>query len=254
MTDARGRPGFTSLRELTARAIAEAGPAEGSLAEARLKAAATLELARALHHLRRTKSGRHVLSLPLLTTPTTKVKGNMQHTDTPSELIESSDGVSDDGALDQQIIGACRCDAVSGLGDIAIGSGLRQHLSIHDGVAGTRLEHLSVAGLSDIAIGGGIPSYLFTKKNLSNPQVRLRIGQAIRSMTPKMRRRVVGRLQQALRASRVMARVSGAVRNVYPSVSGYSGGYPTVAGWNGIMVSGRRSSCPYANVVGALTP
>lgn len=239
---------FSSPRQLLARALTETTPAEGSLAEARLKAAATLELARAIHHLKRTKSGRHVLSLPL---PTTKVKGNMQHTDTPSELVESSDGVSDDGAFDEQIIGACACDAV--------GSGLRQHLRVHDGIAGGLqhlsvaggLQHLSVAGLGDIAVGGlgdlavaGVPSYLFTQRNLQNPALRRRLGAAIKAMTPKLRRRVLARLKAAVSVARPLV---GAVHSVYPTVGS--------GGWSGITVSGRsRGGCPYANVAGALTP
>lgn len=241
---------FASPRQLLARALTETTPAEGSLAEARLKAAATLELARAIHHLKRTKSGRHVLSLPL---PTTKVKGNMQHTDTPSELVESSDGVSDDGAFDEQIIGACACDAV--------GSGLRKHLRVHDGVAGG-LQHLSVAGLGDIAVGGlgdlavagnSFPTYLFTRANLSNPVFRRRLANVLKSMTPKLRRRVSSRIVTAFHDiifQRALPSV-GAVHSIYPTVGS--------GGWSGITVSGRQSSrrgggCPYANVAGALTP
>jgi hypothetical protein len=239
---------FSSARQLAARAVGESVPPAGSAAEARLKAAATLELARALHHLKRTRSGRYILSLPL----TTKVKGiSMQHTDVPSELSESSDGVSDDGAIDQQIIGACACDAV--------GSGLRQHLQMHNGVAGGLqhisvaggLQHISVAGLGDIAVGGlgdltiaGFPGYLFTQKNLSNPTIRRRLAASIKAMTPKLRRRVMARLKSAALAQG--ARV-GAVHNVYPTVGS--------GGWSGITVAGRsRGGCPYANVVGALTP
>lgn len=309
---------FVSRRELAVRALGEATPEEDSLAEARLKAAATLELARALHHLRRTKSGRHVLSLPL---PTTKVKGtmanlskrgarvakirgdllrhldagdldtherrytygklaqielnpltrayyqtrarigiDMSNTDTPSELTESSDGISDDGAFDQQIIGACRCDSVSGLADIAIGSGLRQHLNIHNGVAGSGgVEHLMVSGgLQHLMVSGRIPSYLFTRANLSNPIFRRRLSSALKAMTPKMRRRASARIVAAFHSlpnNWQNLSVNGAVRNVYPSVAGFRGGYPSVSGgWSGVSVSGRRSSCPYANVAGAFTP
>lgn len=150
------------------------------------------------------------------------------YSDTPSELIEQSDGVTDDGALDEEIIGACNC----------VGSGLRQHLV----VSGT-LQHVSVAGLGDLAIAG-LPSYLFTRKNLSNPVARRRIAASIKAMTPKLRRRVLGRLRAAVSASRHL--VSGVV-TAYPSVAG--------GGWQGITVSGRRSGgCPYANVAGALTP
>lgn len=158
----------------------------------------------------------------------TKVGAPMStnQTDTPSELGCYSDGVTDDASFTPELVG---CGSISG-----------------------GIQHLSVAGgLSSLAVGGnlgsltiaGLPSYLFSRKNLSNPVVRRRLGAAIKAMTPKLRRRVLDRLRAAVS----VARVSGEVRSAYPSVSG--------VGWDGIMVSGsRRGGCPYANVAGALTP
>lgn len=240
-------------RELISpRQLAVRGQVADDVSSKRRAVAAALELARAQHHLAQTRArkplSRRLAALGLLPLPTTKVKGLMSSFnrlsisgDVPSELAEQSDGVSDDGAMDEQIIGACACDAV--------GSGLMKHLSIHDGVAGG-LQHIAVSGLGDLAIGGlgdlaigGLPSYLFTRKNLSNPVMRRRLGAAIKAMTPKLRRRVMERLRTA--AS--VARVSGQVRSAYPTVAG--------GGWQGISVSGiRRGGCPYANVAGALTP
>lgn len=165
----------------------------------------------------------------------TEVKGmSTNQTDTPPELASYSDGVSDDGAFHPEIIGC----GLSGI------SGSIQHLS----VAGTGgIQHLSVAGsLGDLAVAG-IPSYLLSRRNLSNPEVRRRVASAIERMTPKMKRRVLRRLRTAVS----VARVSGQVRGAYPSIAGTASS-PGV-GWSGVMVSG-RGSCPYANVAGALTP
>lgn len=54
---------FESERARAARAIAEEPPAEGSDRQARLAAAALLEIARARHHLRRALSGKFPLAL-----------------------------------------------------------------------------------------------------------------------------------------------------------------------------------------------
>lgn len=131
--------------------------------------------------------------------------------DLPAELGSYSDGVTDDAAFHPEIIGC----------------GM-------PGVAGS-LSDLSVAGL---------PGYLFTKKNLSNAAVRRRLSANIKAMAPKTRRRVLARLREAV----AVARVSGQVRNAYPSIAGSS----CNVGWSGITVQGSR--CPYANVAGALTP
>lgn len=130
--------------------------------------------------------------------------------DLPPELASFSDGVTDDAAYHQEIIG-CGSDCRGG----------------------------SV---------GSLPGYLFTRKNLSRPEVRRRLADHIRSMSPKVRRRVISRLQRA--AS--IARVSGAIRSVTPSIAG--NGWDAVSGPS-IAIGGRRSGgCPYANVSGALTP
>lgn len=147
----------------------------------------------------------------------------MSNSDLPSELGSYSDGVTDDAAFHPEIIGGCDCSVAGGI------------------------QHLSVAGsLGGLAVAG-IPEYLFSSKNLSNPVVRRRIAAAIERMTPKMKRRVLGRLRSAVS----VARVSGAVRAVYPSIAGRR---PANVGWDGIMVSGRSGGCPFANVAGALTP
>ncbi len=169
-----------------------------------------------------------------------EVKGmSSNQTDTPPELGSYADGPSDDGAYHPEIIGC-------GLDGLDIGGSL-QHIS----VAG-RLQHLSVAGgLGSLAVGGlgdlavaGIPSYLLTRRQLSNPVVRRRVASAIERMTPKMKRRVLSRLRTAVS----VARVSGEVRGAYPSIAGGCN-----VGWSGVMVSG-RGGCPYASVAGALTP
>lgn len=187
-----------------------------SLAEHR-RALAAADLARALHHLDRV----------LKRKKTTKIGAPMSNSDLPSELGSYSDGVTDDAAFHPEIIG-CGMPGISG-----------------------SLQHLSVAGgLGDLALVGayrGIPGYLLTKKGLRDSTVRLRIAENIRAMTPKLRRRVLHRLRQAVQASRTMARVSGAVRGAYPSIAGN-------VGWSGITVSGSRGGCPFANVAGALTP
>lgn len=144
----------------------------------------------------------------------TRIEGAlMSQSDLPSELGSYSDGVADDAAYHPEIIGAhCTCSpSVSGLGDLAV---------------------------------AGIPSYLLSKKSLSNPALRRRVARAIERMTPKMKRRVLGRLKTAVS----VARVSGAVRSAYPTIAGSSG-----RGWNGITVSG-RGGCSYENVAGPLTP
>lgn len=167
--------------------------------DARLSAAALLELARAKHHLRRVRP-----SLWFPPSPHTEVKGMSL----PPEMSESSDGITDDGAVDASIIG---CDCAPSV--------------------------------------EGIPSYLLTKKNLARPAVRARLAQSIRAMTPKVRRRVIGRLKMAValaeRAQAARARVSGIV-HVTPSIAG------AVSGWQAANVSIGR--CPYSNVAGALTP
>ncbi len=214
--------------DLLDAAIAESKRTDIDSVAATRMAAARLELARALYHLRVARSGRRSSST------TTKVKGMSTFNrlsisgDVPYELTEQSDGVSDDGAMGQQIIGSCDCDA--------IGSGMRQHLNV------SGLGSLAVGGLGDLAVAG-LPGYLFTRKNLSNPVMRRRLGAHIKAMTPKLRRRVMARLKLAAAQT---ARV-GAIHNIYPTVAG--------GGWSGITVSGRRSGgCPYANVAGALTP
>jgi hypothetical protein len=113
-------------------------------------------------------------------------------------------------------------------------------IALHSGVAGT-LSHLTVSGLGDLTVAG-FPSYLFTRKNLSNPTVRRRLAAHIKTLTPKLRRRVLDRLRSAVSVSARSARVSG-IRRVTPQI-----------GWSGVTIGSRRSSCPYANVAGALTP
>lgn len=159
--------------------------------------------------------------------------GASQNTDLPAELGSYSDGVSDDAAFHPEIIG-CGSGCVSGLERLAVGSGM--------------LQHAGVAGLGDLTVAG-LPSYLFTRKHLSNPVVRRRLSAAINAMTPKLRRRVMARLKLAAGA----ARVSGAIRSVTP---GIAGGWAAVSGqMQGIshmQVAGSR--CPYASVAGAFTP
>lgn len=164
---------------------------------ARLAAAAKLELARAIHHLRAAR-GRKTIKK-------TEVKG-MTHshisigadtgadTDLPSELSSYADGVSDDAAYHPEIIG-CSSGAVQGLGDLAV---------------------------------GGLPGYLFTRKSLANPAVRARVAKAIGAMTPKLRRRVVARLKLALSVARKPAAVSG--------ISGIAAVTPTI-GWSGVSIA-----------------
>lgn len=173
------------------------------------RALAAADLARAMHHLERV----------LKRKKTTKIGADMSNSDLPSELGSYSDGVTDDAAFHPEIIG-CGLPGISG-----------------------GIQHLSIAGgLGSLAVAG-IPSYLLSRKNLSNPVIRRRLAENIKALTPKVRRRVLARLRTAVS----VARVSGAVRGAYPSIAG-SG-----VGWSGIMVSG-RGGCPYANVAGALTP
>lgn len=136
--------------------------------------------------------------------------------DLPPELTSYADGVTDDAAFQPEIIGCgASCQGGSIGGDI-----------------------------------GGLPGYLFTRKNLSRPEVRRRLAEHIRAMTPKVRRRVMSRLGRALQ----VAQVSGAIRSVTPSIAGAGQGWAVVSGPS-IAIGGRRSGgCPYANVAGALTP
>ena len=131
--------------------------------------------------------------------------------DLPPELASFSDGVTDDGAYHQEIIGCGQ------------------------GCSGSNV--------------GSLPGYLFTKKNLSRPEVRRRLAEHIRAMSPKVRRRVMSRLGRAVQ----IARVSGAIRSVTPSIAGAGQGWAAVSGPS-IAIGRARSSCPYANVSGALTP
>ncbi|HEY3493837.1 MAG TPA: hypothetical protein VGK73_04095 [Polyangiaceae bacterium] len=259
---------FSALRAM-------APPSDPKLAEsvdARLGAAARLELARAIHHLKRVRKrrGDHVVKRTkvggsfaadewtrqtqgLITalspgkalgprlgaavqrlmrmeaqglvtareaehafdevtrflTSHTKV-GSMSttNTDLPAELSAYSDGVTDDDAFHPEIIGC------------------------------------PLPGL-DIAEVAGVPGYLFSKKNLSNPVIRRRLANHIKAMTPKVRRRVLERLRSAVS---VASRVSGEVRNAYPSIAGCS----SDVGWTAQSVSVGR--CPFSRVAGPLTP
>lgn len=130
-----------------------------------------------------------------------------QNTDLPPELGSYSDGLTDDAAYQPEIIGACSCPS-------AVGA-----------------HH-------------GIPGYLLTRKGLHDRTVRARIAEHIRAMTPKLRRRVLNRLRQAVLATRRVG-VSGAVRGAYPTV-----GWQNVPGVRSVSV-GR---CPYAKVAGPFTP
>lgn len=284
---------FASDREKLLRANVEVPPVPGTLADARARAAATLELARALHHIeaakaRKKKPGPKVgaegpprtrgdvldylqaLDIirsaradltraqtfgsapgPILTRASqslialqrlgvlteaqsntaferilahyesirNEVKGMSHDTDLPPELGSYSDGVSDDAAFHPEIIGC-------GPGCGSIGA--------------------------ELLVGAhhGIPGYLFTRKGLRNTDVRLRIASHIRAMTPKLRRRVLSRLREAVTAARVMnrPRISGEVRNAYASIAGWG----AVSGHSEPSVAIGR--CPYANVAGALTP
>lgn len=178
----------------------------------------------------------------------------MSHdTDLPPELGSYSDGVSDDAAYHPELIGC---------GSNCVGSGLMQHVGGYGGAEHLMVsgyggaEHLAISGLGDLAVGGyggaehlaisglgdlavmGLPAYALTAKGLRNPVVRRRFAAAIERLTPKVRRRVLGRLKAL--ASRSL--VSGGIRDAYPSISG--------SGWSGVSV-GR---CPYASVAGPLTP
>jgi hypothetical protein len=158
--------------------------------------------------------------------PHTKVKGTMsQHTDLPPELAAYSDGVSDDAAFTPEIIG---CNSNGSIG----------------------------GGLSDLAVGAhrGVPGYLLTAKGLRNPVVRRRVAENIKAMTPKLRRRVITRLRAALSAARSAARVSGEIRDAYPSIAGWGSmkAVDRAAAVSGPSVAVGR--CPYAKVAGPLTP
>lgn len=146
----------------------------------------------------------------------TRIEGNttMSESDLPSELGAYSDGDTVAVAFHPDLIGC--------------GAGCSPSVS---------------GGLGSLAVAG-LPSYLFTKRRLSNPVFRRRLAASIEAMTPKMRRRVLERLRSAVS----VARVSGAVRGVYPTVAGN-------VGWSGITVSGEGvGRCPYASVAGAFTP
>lgn len=150
----------------------------------------------------------------------TEVKGMSHDTDLPPELAAYSDGVSDDAAFHPEIIG-CGTNCSGSIG-------------------------------AELLVGAhhGIPGYLFTRKGLRNADVRLRIASHIKAMTPKLRRRVLGRLREAVFAARVLnrPRISGEVRNAYASIAGWG----AVSGHSEPSVAIGR--CPYANVAGALTP
>ena len=135
----------------------------------------------------------------------------INQTDLPAELGSYSDGVSDDAAFHPELIGCSCAPTVSG-------------------------------GLSELAVGA-LPTYLFSRRGLSNVTVRRRVASALKAMTPKMRRRAIARL----RAAAAVARVSGEIRSAYPSVAGN-------VGWSGVTVGASVGRCPFASVAGVLTP
>jgi hypothetical protein len=88
----------------------------------------------------------------------------------------------------------------------------------------------------------GLPWYTMTSHGVRTPVARQRLLAAIAKLSPKMRRRVLGRLRSA-------AAVAGAIRAATPTIAGWA----NIAGLRpgGDVSIGR---CPYANVAGALTP
>ena len=198
-------------RAARARAIAESVPPDGSMDASRLSAAALLELARAKYHLRAARKRKR--KPPLIGAEESSMS---LHTDTPPELAEQADGLSDDGAMSESIIGApeiigCACDSI-----------------------------------------GGVPSYLWTRKGLTIPVVRRRLRKALEAMTPKVRRRALARLRDAVRKDLL---VSGIVRAT-PTISGsgFENFTPATAsgpGWREQEIVGR---CPLSSVAGPLTP
>lgn len=281
----RARPSLLPVAaELLSRGIAPHTPRKDSDEQARLDAAALLAIARARHHLarplstirRRVKVGASPVSLAELER---RAKADLA----AASIMRRPSGPILERTL-QQLMRLERAGSITGAQSSAVFERLLAHRSFtHSEVKGMSNTHLrhrlpaAVSGTSDLPpemasfsdgvtdvgafhqelIGcgpdcsggsiGGLPGYLFTKKNLSRPEVRRRLADAIRSMTPKVRRRVMSRLGSALS----IARVSGAIRSVTPSIAG--SGWAAVSGRQSISI-GARSSCPYANVAGALTP
>lgn len=193
------------------RAISQPGSELSDAIEARLAAAARLELARAVHHLKATRKrrGQHAAAPKTTKTKVGHMYAMIGQDDLPAEMGSFSDGVTDDASFTPEIIG-CNSDCSENV--------------------------------------AGIPGYLFSRKNLSNPAVRRRLGAAIKALTPKVRRRVLQRLRSAVS----MARVSG-IRSATPSVGHYPSGWASVSG---AQVGARLAvgRCPYASVAGAFTP
>lgn len=105
--------------------------------------------------------------------------------------------------------------------------------AVNDGLSGAELIGCSMnPGVA------GFPSYLFTRKGLHPTVVRRRFLAALKAMPPKMRRRALIRLKNAMHR----VRVSGAVREMQPSF-GYQQGWAAIAG---------NVGC--GQVAGALTP
>ena len=145
--------------------------------------------------------------------------------DLPPELAESSDGVSDDGAMDLSIIGAG---------------------AFQPSIVGASSYDLIGCGLDGIQ---GLPWYNLARAGVSTPVAKRRFLAALAKLPPKARRRVLAKLR-AVSASNA---VSGAIRAATPSIAGSGTGWSLVSGPS-IAIGGGRSRCPYANVAGPLTP
>jgi Methyl-accepting chemotaxis protein len=213
--------------------------APGTTAAARDRAKALLELARARHHLQKTlkrsKVGSDMAHLMVGTDLGSEDVG------TPPELTEASDGLPD---VDLLVAGETM-NAIFGGEPWGVGA----HLMVSGEPWGVGAEginsifgaHLMVSGPSGqgtnelIGCGepnlsgsvGGFPSYLLTSRGLRHPVIRRRFSRYLKSLTPKVRRRVMSRLPAIVGHN---DRVSGAVHSVHPNVGHYGHGWSAVHG------------------------
>jgi hypothetical protein len=170
--------------------------APGTTAAARDRAKSLLELARARHHLqkvlKRTKVGNDMASIMV---GADLIVGDSEDVGTPPEMTESSDGLSEVDLI------------VSG----ASGHGTNE-----------------LIGCGEPNISGAFPGYLLTSKGLRHPVIRRRVKAWLKSLTPKVRRRVMSRLPAIVGHNDIM--ISGAIRSANPTVGHYGPGWAAVSG------------------------
>lgn len=205
--------------------------------EARRRARAVLDLARARHHLSKVKSRTKVGNMSGLTIP--EIIG--------AARFKPGTSVHKRNAL-QKKIDAIRQRPSKPLGsmtelqrELAIAKALREmggRISGDSDLPDEMAEQSDGIGCGEVS---GFPAYLLNRARLPQATVKQRVIKALQKMPPKMRRRVIARLKTAAAA----ARVSGAVRNAMVNVGSHRPEtWPTI---------GSHYAVP-TNVAGPLTP